>query len=171
MAIQIDIAELLALQAVQHLAKAYNFKSAENDLEESGQCIQAIILFQVCMEAVINEEIERAAPLLPIKKENKELSGKFKSLSFKNKWEKAFDLLEIHKRKELRDYFTFYTRYRVLLSHPKSRYVSLDNYMFDKVYAGIKSGWDAMQIMYAVLGKSKISWEEICLEAGLLMNK
>ena len=167
MAIQIDIAELLVLQAVRHLSKSYISKSEKDELKEAEQCIQSIILFQVAMEAVINEEIEHAKPLLSIKKENTELSSKFKSLSFKNKWEKVFDTLSIRKRKELRDYFMFYSRYRILISHPKSRYVSLKNYQFEKVYEGIKNGWNAMQLLYVALGKSKISWEEICREVGL----
>ena len=156
---QIDIAELLIHNAMSHLAKASKQYSAKDQLGESEACIQSVLLFQVAMEAIINEEIERAKPLETLKKENKELSRKFKSLTFRNKWERTFDLLEIRKRNELNTYIAFYGKYRNLVSHPKSRYVSVGNYDYEKVYEGIQNGWLAVDILYEVLGKTRISWD------------
>ena len=168
MAVQIDIAELLIDQAITHLISASKFQKIQDQTAESEACIQAVILFQVAMEAIINEEIERSASLESVKKENKGLSSKFKSLSFRNKWERAFDALHISKRKELNAYFIFYGRYRNLVSHPKSRYVSLSNYDFERVFLGIKNGWNAIELLYSGLGKTRISWEEMCSDKSLL---
>lgn len=167
MTVQIDIAELLITQAIEHLVVASKLLSDEDELSEAEECIQAVILFQVAMEAIINEEIERAPLLKEVKKENAALSTKYKSLSFKNKWERAFDVLRIPKRKELNAYFKFYSRYRVLVSHPKSRYISLQEYDFKNVYNGIKNGWIAIELLFTGLGKTRVSWEEMCKEVGL----
>ncbi len=164
---QIDIAELLVTNSIRHLVAASVFHTSKDHIAESEECIQSVLLFQVAMEAIINEEIERAKPLEPLKKENKELARKFKSLTFRNKWERTFDLLEIKKRKELNFYLKFYGKYRNLVSHPKSRYVSLEHYDFKKVYEGIKNGWLAVDHLYLTLGKTRISWEEVCRDAGL----
>lgn len=167
MTVQIDIAELLVTQSIEHLVEASQLVSVENEFAEAQECIQAVILFQVAMEAIINEEIERSSLLKDIKKENADLSTKYKSLSFKNKWERTFDVLKIPKRKELNEYLKFYSRYRILVSHPKSRYISLKEYDYKNVYKGIRSGWITIELLFTGLGKSRVSWEEMCKEVGL----
>lgn len=171
MTVQIDIAELLITQAIEHLVTASKLVSPNEDFAEAEECIQAVILFQVAMEAIINEEIERSPLLKEVKKENAALSTKYKSLSFRNKWERAFDVLQIRKRQELKEYFTFYAKYRILVSHPKSRYISLDQYDYKNVYKGIKNGWKTIELLYVGLGKSRISWEEMSENVGLFMHK
>ncbi|HRN70050.1 MAG TPA: hypothetical protein PLS49_02590 [Candidatus Woesebacteria bacterium] len=168
MTVQIDIAELLITQAIEHLVAASKLVSPNHEFIEAEECIQAVILFQVAMEAIINEEIERAPLLKEVKKENLALSTKYKSLSFRNKWERAFDVLQIRKRKELKEYFNFYGRYRVLVSHPKSRYISLDQYDYENVCKGIKNGWMTIELLYMGLGKTRVSWEEMIKEVGLM---
>ncbi len=169
MTVQIDIAELLINQAIEHLVEASKLVSPEHEFAEAEECIQAVILFQVAMEAIINEEIERSPQLKEVKKENVALSTKYKSLSFKNKWERAFDVMQIRKKKELNEYFTFYSRYRILVSHPKSRYISLDQYDYENVYRGIQSGWKTIELLFMSLGKSRVSWEEMSGKIGLLL--
>ena len=60
MIIQIDIARLLITNALEHLKLAENLhkKHEIHLINEAEECIQAIILFQSGMEAVITEEIE-----------------------------------------------------------------------------------------------------------------
>ncbi len=169
MTVQIDIAELLINQSIEHLIAASKLVSPEHELVEAEECIQAVILFQVAMEAIINEEIERSPLLKEVKKENAALSTKYKSLSFKNKWERAFDVMKIRKKKELNEYFTFYSRYRILVSHPKSRYISLDQYDYENVYKGIRSGWKTIELLFLGLKKSRVSWEEMSREIGLVL--
>lgn len=171
MTVQIDIAELLVTQAIEHLVAASKLVTPDHELVEAEECIQTVILFQVAMEAIINEEIERSPLLKEVKKENTALSSKYKSLSFKNKWERAFDVLKIRKRKELKEYFTFYSKYRILVSHPKSRYISLSEYQYENVYQGIKNGWMTIELLYLGLGKTRVSWEEMWKEVGLLTHK
>jgi hypothetical protein len=161
MTIQIDIATFLFENAKMHIKLAKSFQSKKNDeMKEAHECIQTIILFQTGMEAFINEEIESERKLLPVKKEQDDLASKYKTLSFKNKWEQAFDALKIKKREPLQKYLAFYSSYRILISHPKSRYISLENYEYEKVYDGIKSGWESMQLLFEALGKTMKSWNE-----------
>lgn len=171
MTVQIDIAELLINQSIEHLVEASKLIKVDDEFAEAQECIQAVILFQVAMEAIINEEIERSPLLKEVKKENAALSTKYKSLSFRNKWERAFDVLKIRKRKELKEYFKFYGRYRVLVSHPKSRYISLSEYQYENVYQGIKNGWMTIELLYMGLGKTRILWKEMCEKVGLFIHK
>ncbi len=161
MTIQIDIATFLFEKAKQHVKLAKSLQSKKNDeMKEAHECIQAIILFQTGMEAFINEEIESEKKLLPVKKEQNDLGTKYKTLSFKNKWEMAYDSLKIKKRESMHAYLSFYSNYRILISHPKSRYISLENYEYEKVYEGLKSGWESMQLLFESLGKTMKSWNE-----------
>ncbi len=161
MTVQIDIATFLFEKAKQHikLAKSYQTKK-KDEMKEAHECIQAIILFQTGMEAFINEEIESEKKLASIKKQKDSLASIYKTLSFKNKWEMAFDALNIKKRTPLHSYMTFYSIYRILISHPKSRYISLENYEYEKVYEGLKNGWESMQLLFQELGKTMKSWNE-----------
>lgn len=161
MTIQIDIATFLFENAKQHVKLAKSYQSKKNDeMKEAHECIQAIILFQTGMEAFINEEIESERKLVPVKKEKDNLAAKYKTLSFKNKWEMAFDILKIKKKVSLNLYMEFYSNYRILISHPKSRYISLENYEYEKVYMGLKCGWESMQLLFEALGKRMKSWDE-----------
>src|SRR3990167_8162284 len=125
MIIQIDIARLLITNALEHLKLAEKFhkKHISHPIDEAEECIQAIILFQSAMEAVITEEIENEKKLKKVFKENSELARTHHSLSFKNKWLRSFETLKIRDRKSLEAYFTFYSDCRVPISHPKGRYL------------------------------------------------
>lgn len=161
MTVQIDIATFLFEKAKQHIKLSKSYQTKKNDeMKEAHECIQAIILFQTGMEAFINEEIESEKKLVSVKKQKDSLASKYKTLSFKNKWEMAFDVLRIKKQSPLKSYITFYSNYRILISHPKSRYISLENYEYEKVYEGLKSGWESMQILFEHLGKMMKSWDE-----------
>jgi hypothetical protein len=161
MTIQIDIATFLFENAKHHIKLAKSFQSKKNDeMKEAHECIQAIILFQTGMEAFINEEIESEKKLVSVKKEKENLASKYKTLSFKNKWELAYDALKIKNRSTLNLYMQFYANYRILISHPKSRYISLENYEYEKVYMGLQCGWESMQVLFESLGKSMKSWKE-----------
>jgi hypothetical protein len=167
---QVDISKLLLKKAGEHLLTAYNFSSSSenSDLKKEAEaCIQAIVLFQSAMEGIITEEIENEPRLLQVKNVNQELSTKHKSLSFKNKWERSFDVLRIKDRQELDAYFEFYSRYRIPILHPVSRYISLEGYTFKKVTTGLKNGWNAMQLLENALNKVKMTWEQFLEEEGL----
>lgn len=129
-------------------------------IRETEESIQAIVLFQSAMEAVITEEIENEPLLEPIKKQNLALFSKHKSLSFKNKWEKTFEILAIKNKKSLEKYVTFYSTHRIPISHPKSRFISVEPYSSLQIEAGIQSGWEAMQELFKTLGKETMSWKK-----------
>lgn len=157
MAFQLDIAHLLTKKAYDHLQEAFKYsKKGESPelVKEIEECIQAVILFQSAMEAVITEEIENDFQLKEVKKENELLYAKHKSLSFKNKWEKAYDILQITSRKSLDAYLIFYSTHRIPISHPKSRYVSLEEYTYSTTEQGMNNGREAMNILMKTLKKS-----------------
>lgn len=159
-----DIARLLFSCAGSHLRTASEADSPET---EERSCIQGVILFQTGMEAVINEEINNHPLLEEVRTEELELNKRYKSLSFKNKWKRAYDVLQIRDDEHLLAYLTFYSQYRSPISHPRSRYLNLDEYRFSRIISGIESGWYAMQLLFAILGKDLTSWEEFCRNAEL----
>ena len=162
MIIQIDIARLLITNALEHLKLAEKFhkKHISHPIDEAEECIQAIILFQSGMEAVITEEIENEKRLKVVLDENNELARKHHSLSFKNKWLRSFEALSIKERKSLNTYFKFYSNYRLPISHPKGRYLSLEKYRFKETIMGIKNGWEAIELLYKSLKKTYQSFDD-----------
>ncbi|MFA9289195.1 MAG: hypothetical protein ACEQSA_04945 [Weeksellaceae bacterium] len=166
----IDLAMLLSQKAGEHLVDAYHFsqnKDATSSLKEAEACIQAIILFQTSMEAIINEEVLNHPLLKEVKTEQEELHRHFKSLSFKNKWIRAYETLQLHETEYLNDYLTFYTEFRTPITHPKSRYISVQKYRFKAVCDGLENGWYTFQLLFAILGKQLTSWDEFCEQIGL----
>ena len=162
MIIQIDIARLLITNALEHLMAAEKLHNSrkENLIDEAEECIQAIILFQSAMEAIITEEIENEKKLKKVFKENSELARTHHSLSFKNKWLRGFDVLLVKDRKSLNAYLKFYTDYRLPISHPKGRYLSLEKYRFKETLNGIKNGWQTIELLYKSLEKNYQSFDE-----------
>jgi len=162
MIIQIDIARLLITNALQHLKQAESLHKNHKThlIDEAEECIQAIILFQSAMEAIITEEIENEKKLNEVLKENNELARKHHSLSFKNKWLRSFDVLSIKELKSLEAYFKFYSDYRLPISHPKGRYLSLEKYRFKETINGIKNGWQMIEILYKSLKKTYQSFDD-----------
>ncbi len=171
MSIHLDIARLLSQHAGEHLARASQFHTEGNTQEEIEACIQSVILFQTAMEAIINEEVYNHPLLEEVKFEEYELNKRYKSLSFKNKWKKAYETLQIKDTENLNSYLTFYSKYRSPISHPRSRYLILDAYTFPTVVKGIEYGWYASQLLFAILGKDLMSWEEFCQSAGIEQSK
>lgn len=174
---EVDIAQVLSLKAGRHLGEAYKLhrqlKGHKPDNQEIQQltkleaeaCIEAVILFQSSMEAVINEEIERHKHLLAVKKEKDKRLTRFRNLSFKNRWMKSFDELGMDPTiGPLGDYIEFYNDFRVTITHPKSRFVNIERYSFENVYEGIRSGWFAIELLYEKLDKEspEYSWEAYC---------
>jgi len=138
--------------------------------EEAEACIEAVILFQSSMEAVINEEIERHKHLTEVKKEKDLRLRRYRNLSFKNRWMKSYDELGMDPTKgSLADYLEFYNEFRVTITHPTSRYVNIQKYNFENVYEGVRSGWLAMELLYEKLDKvhAEYSWEMYCTNCGL----
>jgi len=162
MIIQIDIARLLITNALQHLKQAENIhkKHKTHLINEAEECIQAIVLFQSAMEAVITEEIENEKKLIKVFDENNDLARKHHSLSFKNKWVRSFDTLLIKERKSLNAYLKFYSGYRLPISHPKGRYLSLEKYRFKDTLDGIKNGWQTIELLYKSLKKTYQSFDD-----------
>jgi len=165
---QIDIARLLTTSTGKQLLQSYNASQAGDIKQEIETSIQALILFQAGMEAVINEEIGNHPLLAAVKAEDEKLNSSYKSLSFKNKWKKSYEALQIFEYDYLNEYLRFYSQYRIQITHPKQRYMSLSKYRFNRIYDGIENGWYAMQLLYAVLGKELTSWEEYCKEHSIL---
>ena len=168
--IQIDIARLLAHNAGLLLAQAEQARREQNQSKESEYCIQAIILFQAAIEAIINEELLNHPLLASVRREDNELHKRFKSLSFKNKWKKVYETLQIKETEYLEAYLRFYSLYRVPITHPKSRYISIQKYTYNLVIEGFENGWYAVQLLYAILGKDLTSWEEFCSVVGIVIN-
>ncbi len=160
MPIQTDIARLLSYKAGEHLALAKKAAEEVSDQIEIEQSIQAVILFQTAMEAIINEEVFNHPLLEEVKLEEYALNKRYKSLSFKNKWRKAYETLQIKDTEHIEEYLQFYSKYRSPISHPRSRYQSLDKYTYKNVCEGIESGWYAAQLLFAILGKELTSWNE-----------
>ncbi len=167
MPIQTDIARLLSLKAGEHLLHAKRALESTDDQKEIESAIQAVILFQTAMEAIINEEVFNHPLLEEVKLEEFELNKRFKSLSFKNKWKRSYEVLQIHDSENLDAYLLFYSKYRSPISHPRSRYRALDAYTFEHVSEGIENGWYASQLLFAILGKEMMSWEEFEIAVGL----
>jgi|GEM_PF-6199690 len=166
---QIDIANLLISAAGKQLAHAHEAYKKKNISYEIEECIQSIILFQAGLEAIINDEIANHPLLSPVKAEEHDLNMHYKSLSFKNKWTKSYEALQIRELEYLNVYLDFYSRYRIPITHPKRRYVSLSTYRFKKIYKGIENGWYAVQLLYAVLGTGLTSWEDFCNQYNLVL--
>lgn len=179
---EIDIAQMLSLKAGKHIGDAYNLyneltteKHSNEEVQlikklEAESCIEAVILFQACMEAVINEEIERHKNLIAVKKEKEKRLTRFRNLSFKNRWMKSFDELGMDPTiGALGDYIEFYNEFRVTITHPKSRFVNIEKYHFENVYEGIRSGWYAIELLYEKLDKvqPEYSWESYCKNCGI----
>ncbi len=167
MPIQTDIARLLSYKAGEHLALAKKASEEINEQIEIEQSIQAVILFQTAMEAIINEEVYNHPLLEEVKLEEYELNKRYKSLSFKNKWRKAYESLQIKDTEHIEEYLQFYSKYRSPISHPRSRYQSLDKYTYKHVLEGIESGWYAAQLLFAILGKELTSWNEYAKRIGI----
>ena len=165
--IQIDIARLLLNRAGFSLAEAQTAHVANNEQIESECAIQAVILFQAAIEAIVNEEIFNHPLLETVKKEEEELNKRLKSLSFKNKWKKVYDALQIKEQEYLDNYLHFYSHFRVPITHPKSRYISIEKYSYKHVYEGLENGWFTVQLLYAILGKELTSWKEFCKQSGI----
>lgn len=166
----IDIAFLLAEKAGKHLSQAYLYAQSGEHRKESEECIEAVIIFQASMEAVINEEIESHRGLKLVREENEELYRRFRSLSFKNKWERAYVAVDLQDELHyLSSYFEFYTKYRVPITHPQSRYEDISEFNWQSVYKGIQSGWYAAHVLLAKLEKqySQDTWEDYCNKCGL----
>ncbi len=168
--IQIDIAQLLAINAGLLLAQAQKAQSEKSEGKEAEFCIQAILLFQAAIEAILNEELLNHPLLEPVRRADQDLHKRYKSLSFKNKWKKVYDTLQIQETEYLDIYLQFYKTYRVPITHPKSRYVNMEKYTFPHVLEGFENGWYALQLVYAILGKELTSWEEFCAAAGILIS-
>lgn len=169
--IQLDIARLLAQNAGLLLSGAQKANAEQNYAKEAECCIQAIILFQSAIEAIINEELLIHPLLEPVRQEDHELHKRFKSLSFKNKWKKVYDTLHITETEFLENYLRFYSTYRVPITHPKSRYVNVEKYTFRHTLEAFENGWYAVQLLYAILGKELTSWEEFCSSVGIHINE
>ncbi len=167
MPIQTDIARLLSFKAGEHLALAGKAAESGDEQKEIEECIQTVILFQTAMEAIINEEVYNHPLLEEVKLEEYELNKRYKSLSFKNKWRKAYETLQIKDTENLEAYLQFYSYFRSPISHPRSRYQALDKYTFQKVCDGIENGWYAAQLLFAILGKELTSWNEFSKKVGI----
>lgn len=167
MPIQTDVARLLSLKAGEHLKAAQKAFEKAQEQKEIEASIQAVILFQTAMEAIINEEVFNHPLLEEVKLEEYQLNKRFKSLSFKNKWKRSYEVLQIKETDYLDEYLQFYTTYRSPISHPRSRYQALDKYTFKNVMSGIESGWYASQLLFAILGKEIMSWDEFKKKAGI----
>ena len=178
---EVDIAQVLSLKAGKHLGEAYQLHQQLESPElshddrnkltklEAEACIEAVILFQSSMEAVINEEIERHKHLIEVKKEKDLRLRRYRNLSFKNRWMKSYDELGMDPTKgALADYLEFYNEFRVTITHPTSRFVNIEKYNFENVYEGIRSGWLAMELLYEKLDKVHpvVSWETYCSECA-----
>lgn len=179
---QVDIAEMLIRKAGKRLGEAYAFfwEAASPHLDdqrilrlrqqEAESCIEALLLFQSGMEAIINEEISTNNKLTGVRKEREFHQKKLRDLSFKNKWEssyKALDLIDEHEY--LNNYLDFYRDYRVPITHPRNRYFDVGPYRFPKVHQGIRNGWMAFMTLASNWEKSAKdqSWTEFCREANI----
>lgn len=168
---QTDLASLLFKLSGSHLTFAKKYLESKNKSSETKSCIQAVILFQSAMEAVINEEVYNHPLLEEVKLEEFDLNKKYKSLSFKNKWSKSYEALQIKEDSYLKNYLNFYSKYRGPISHPKSRYQKLDKYKFKKVSEGLENGWYAAQLLFAILGKDMTSWDKFAKESGFFQKR
>ncbi len=61
-------------------------------------------------------------------------------------------------KEDLKNYFTFYSKYRGPISHPRTRYQTIKKYTYKETIAGLKSGWQACMILYEKLGKKITPW-------------
>jgi len=165
---QVDIAKLLISAAGKQLAHSYEAYKKKDITYEIEECIQALILFQAGMEAIINDEIANHPLLSSVRGEEQSLNSHYKSLSFKNKWTKSYEALQIRELEYLDVYLEFYSSYRIPITHPKRRYVSLSTYRFKKIYHGIENGWYTVPLLYAVLGKELTSWDQFCADYSLI---
>lgn len=172
----IDIAMILSTNAGKRLAEAYKLHQEmissqlspqtyfELRSQEREACIETVILFQASLEAMINEEISSEKKLQSIKKENEELNKKFKALSFKNKWQKSFEVLKTSARekKYLANYLQFYISFRVPITHAKSRYINAELFNYLNVYDGLKNGYLSVEVFYKKLEKfsSEHTWKK-----------
>jgi hypothetical protein len=183
---KIDIAKILSLKAGEHLSRVYEFhkEMSTHQLQdqeyfalrrkEIESCIEAVILFQASLEAIINEELESDKKLEKVKKENDDLNKKFKMLSFKNKWLRTFAVLKIDKASEkyLENYLDFYIKFRIPITHARSRYVNAEQFNFPNVYSGIKNGYLFLEKFYQCLHKfeEEHSWNYFCITCNLPLD-
>ncbi|MCX7996824.1 MAG: hypothetical protein N2691_03665 [Patescibacteria group bacterium] len=178
---QVDVAELLIRRAGMRLGDAYSHfweasvpgipdrKAVILRTREAESCIEAILLFQSGMEAIINEEISTNSKLVSVRREREYHQKRVRDLSFKNKWENSFKALELEDDGTLRKYLEFYRDYRVPITHPRNRYFDVSPYRFPQVYAGIKSGWLAFMMLAGNWEQSARAgaWESFCNACNL----
>ena len=178
----LDIAHTLGHKSAEHMYRAhkickeaYNLNSAKirwskalvvgTQLDymrkyELEECIEAIILFQAMMEAVINHELDTNSKLSTLTKKQK--------ASFAGKWENSFNILSAFTdgKESLGKYLEFYKNYRIPVVHPKSRkkLENVENFRFPNIHEGIKNGWLAFAELSEKLGTphNKDSWTVFC---------
>lgn len=178
----VDIAETLIRRAGKRLGEAYaafweastpgivDYKLVQLRQKEVESCIQAILLFQAGMEAIINEEINTNKGLISVRKEREFHQKRVRDLSFKNKWENSFKAMKIEdKQKYLEQYLEFYRDFRVPITHPKNRYLDVSGYRFPSVYQALRNGWMAFMSFASGWEKNAMdqSWENFCAESNL----
>jgi hypothetical protein len=179
---RIDIAELLIRKAGKHVGTAYAAyweaaspgMSTERERElrtrETEACIEAVLMFQGGMEAIINEEISTNRALVSVRKEREFFQKKVRDLSFKNKWEHSYSALGIEDdERYLQHYLEFYRVYRVPITHPENRYFDISLYRFPLVYEGIRNGWMAFMALSTTWeeGARQRTWSDFCAECNL----
>lgn len=127
-------------------------------------CIQAVILFQASMEAIINQVITTQ----PDTKEFIEASLKKKwyQASFKDKWCKTLKKQKIELKNFEKYHENIYRTLRNNVVHPKNRY-SVENaekFIFPDVYLGFQHGWLAFAFLSQAVGSphDNNSWDIYC---------
>lgn len=178
----VDIAEVLIRKAGIRLGEAYALfweasapgiderRQIAVRVKEAESCIEAVLLFQSGMEAIINEEINTNSKLAGVRREREAYQKKVRDLSFKNKWENSYRALGLDDScRSLKEYLEFYRDFRVPITHPRNRYFDISPYRFPRVYAGIKSGWIAfMRLAHGWEDSARTAaWEEFCASCSL----
>ncbi|MCA9371957.1 hypothetical protein KC726_03590 [Candidatus Woesebacteria bacterium] len=118
-------------QVNKHMLAMKRAVRAGNTQKQQHHSMLAIIFLHLFMETFISEAIHSSPKLAELKKEEQELNKIYKSLSFKNKWKKTFDLLHIKPQSELDDFLAFDERFRAPLVHPKGAFINADLYSQD----------------------------------------
>ena len=118
-------------------------------------CSASIMMFQVMMEALINDSLEREPALASVSKTS----------PFRKKWGMALQTLQQDTSSFMQYYDGIYKKYRIALTVPTSENLQTwQAISFGELFNGFHSGWDAYTKLYSGLGHAldADAWQVWC---------
>ncbi|MEA5575741.1 hypothetical protein [Anabaena sp. UHCC 0451] len=165
-------------QLIEYNYNALDYQSVSIELASKRKnefqfCIQAVILFQVSMEAIINQVITTKPEIQKFIEDSLKKKKKWYDATFKDKWCKTLEKQKIELENFEKYHENIYRTLRNNVVHPRHRYsgekpekliFSADKFIFSNVYSGFKNGWLAFASLSQAVGypHDNNSWDIYC---------